>query len=57
MEETMADRLTDAITNKALVQRLNEMSRGNPELTLSEAINNIQEDLADKQIAIDTNGY
>jgi hypothetical protein len=53
----MVDRLTDSFGNKALVQRLNEMSRGNPELTLSEAINNIQEDLADEQIVIDTNGY
>jgi hypothetical protein len=43
--KTMADRLTDAFGNKALVERLTEMSREAPELTLSEAIKNIQEDL------------
>jgi hypothetical protein len=53
--KTMADRLTDAFGNKALVERLTEMSREAPELTLSEAIKNIQEDLADKAI-IDDNG-
>jgi len=52
----MAERLTDAFTNKAVVERLNAMSKEHPELTLSEAIINIQEDLADEAI-INDNGY
>lgn len=53
----MTDRLTDSSRNQDVVKRLNEMSQSNPEMTLSEAMVNISQDLDDAQIAIDTNGY
>ena len=53
----MADRLTDTFRSQDIVKRLNAMSQEAPELTLSEAIKNIEEDLQDEQIALDTNGY
>lgn len=52
----MADRLTDAIPNRDLVAELNEMSRQNPDLTLSQAIENARESIADRTI-IEDNGY
>ena len=52
----MADRLTDAPRNKALVERLNKMSLENPDLTLSSAIEQINQDLDNQQIIADNGG-
>lgn len=51
------DRLTDSTRNQDVVRRLNEMAQHNPELTLSEAIQNVNQSLDDEQILIDSNGY
>jgi hypothetical protein len=56
MEQTMADRLNDAISNRDLVAELNEMARQNPELTLGEAIQNAREAIADRTIIEDNGG-
>ena len=53
----MTDRLTDAIPDRDLVAELMKMSKQNPDLTLSEAIQNARESIADEQIIIDNGGY
>lgn len=51
----MTDRLTDS--NPDLVKELFAMARENPELTLSEAVQNARESIADRQIIEDNGGY